>query len=189
MLNKSLALAAAAAMCICTAVLHADTSTAVDRFSFVVANAPQDALAKDRRMYVTIHRWSTDEERQRVVKGLSEPATLLNNFFDVGAVGYMQWPGGLEYTVRYARRTPRPEGGWDVVMVAERPVWLWWDASAKWDGSQQFSVVHLRVGKDGKGEGRVATGSGFKADKDAGITLADTSRPPLLTDVRRESIG
>lgn len=188
-MQRKLALLSVAAMLACTAVLQADTTAAVDRFTFTVAGAPQDGLTRDARFRVTINRWSTDEERQLLVGALNEPARLLDAFRNVGAIGYLQWPGGLEYSVRYARRTPRSDGGADVVLLLERPVWQWWDQNIKWQADQHFTVVQFRVGKDGKGEGRIAVGGGFKSDAQAGIIVTDTTRPPQLTDVRRESVG
>lgn len=187
-MHKTLTLVGVAAMLACTAVLHAETD-AVDRFAFTVANAPQDALTTDSRMRVTINRWSTDEEKQMLTDALKEPGQLLNAFRHVGAIGYLQWPGGLEYAVRYAKRTPRADGGADVVLVLERPVWLWWDENAKWQADQQFTVVQFHVGKDGTGEGRLAIGDGFTSDPQAGIVVTDRTKPALLTEVRRESVG
>jgi hypothetical protein len=53
---------------------------------------------------------------------------------------------------------------------------------------QQFTVVHLRLKKDGTGEGHIATGSGFRRDSDSGIVIPETTQAALLTDVRRESV-
>ena len=72
------------------------------------------------------------------------PSKLLSALPYVGVLGYLQWPGGLEHSVRYARQTARPDGGSDIVLVVERPLWLWWDPTAKWAADQQFTVVHLR---------------------------------------------
>jgi hypothetical protein len=172
-----------------TAVLSAETSREIARYSFVVANAPKDALSSDGRMRLRVMRWSTDEERRQLMAAVDEPSTLLGALpYAAGVVGYLQWPGGLEHSVRYARQTSRPDGGSDIVMVVERPLWLWWDQSATWAADQQFTVVHMRVNKDGRGEGRIATGAGFARDSDSGIVVSDTTKPALLTDVRRESV-
>lgn len=171
-----------------TAVLFAETARSVAQYSFVVANAPKDTFSSDARMRVRLMRWSTDDERRQLMAALAEPSTLLRALPYVDVVGYLQWPGGLEHSVRYARQTARPDGGADIVMVVERPLWLWWDPTAKWAADQQFTVVQMRVNKDGTGEGRIATGDGFKPDSDRGIVIADTTKPPLLTEVRRDPV-
>jgi hypothetical protein len=172
-----------------TAVLTADTAGSVAQYSFVVANAPKDSFSSDGRMRVRLMRWSTDDERRRLMAALDEPSKVISALPYVDVVGYLQWPGGLEHSVRYARQTARPDGGTDIVMVVERPLWLWWDPTARWAADQQFTVVQIRMNKGGTGEGRIATGDGFMRDSNNGIAIADTTKPALLTDVRRDSVG
>ena len=172
-----------------TAVLSAETARSVAQYSFVVANAPKDTFTSDARMRVRLMRWSTDDERQQVMAALGEPSKLLSALPNVDVVGYLQWPGGLEHSVRYARQTARADGGADIVLVVERPLWLWWDPNTKWAADQQFTVVQMRVNKDGTGEGRIATRDGFTRDKDSGLVISDTTKPALLTGVRREPVN
>jgi hypothetical protein len=182
------ALLTAAVTIATTAVLSAETARSIAQYSFVVANAPKDVFSTDARMRVRIMRWSTDDERRQLLAALEEPSKLLGALPYVSVVGYLQWPGGLEHSVRYARQTARPDGGTDIVMVVERPLWLWWNPTVKWAADQQFSVVQMRINKDGTGEGRIATGDGFKRDSNSGIVIPDTTTPALLTDVRREAV-
>lgn len=171
-----------------TAVLTADTAGIVAQYSFVVANAPKDSFSSDGRMRVRLMRWSTDDERRRLMAALDEPSKVISALPYVDVVGYLQWPGGLEHSVRYARQTARPDGGTDIVMVVERPLWLWWDPTARWAADQQFTVVQIGLNKGGTGDGRIATGDGFMRDSNNGIAIADTTKPALLTDVRRDSV-
>jgi len=182
------ALLCAAVTVATTAVVSAGTGGTIALYSFSVANAPKDAFSTDGRMHVRIMRWSTDEDRRHLLATLHEPSRLLGALPYVPVNGYLQWPGGLEHSVRYARQATRPDGSSDIVMVVERPLWLWWDTTARWAADQQFTVVHLRINKDGTGEGRIGTGDGIKRDSDLGIVVTDITRPPLLTNVRRESV-
>jgi hypothetical protein len=185
--RRFLALLTAVVTVAISGILSAQTDRIVAQYSFVVANAPKDALSSDGRMRVRVMRWSTDDERRQLLSALEEPAKLLSAFPYVGVVGYLQWPGGLEHSVRYARQTARPDGGADIVMVVERPLWLWWDPTVKWAADQQFTVVQLRVNKNGTGEGRIASSDGIRRDSDSGLVISDPTKPALLTDVRRES--
>ena len=185
MLHRTMALTSVAAALICTAAVHAQSSASVEHLTFVAANAPQDGLSKERRLSLTLTRWSTDQERDRMAAAAAEPARLLDAFRDVGGIGHLQWPGGVEHTIRYARRTARPDGGAEITLVAERPLWVWWDANAKWTTEPGFTVLHVRVNKDGTGEGRAAATSRVRSDKETGIALTDTNAPVLLTDIRR----
>jgi hypothetical protein len=187
MLHKTIALMSVAAALVCTAALYAETVVLAERFTFVAANAPQDALNKDRRLSLTLQRWSTDAERDRMAAAVAEPAKLLDAFRDVGGIGYLQWPGGVEYTIRYAHRTQRPDGSADLTLVIERPLWVWWDTNAKWTPDPGFTLLQVRLNKDGTGEGRAMATTRIRSDKETGIALADTNAPVLLTDVRRTS--
>ena len=163
-----------------------------DRFTFTRPPAPESVVdPKSGRLNIDIVQWSTPADRDRLVAAITQdgPEKLLDAFRDVGRIGTLYWPGGLEYTVRYALRSPRPDGGTEVTLVIDRPAWLWWNASAP-STPYQFSVVQIRFGKNGTGEGRLSLGVPVAADKTLGVALADYDKAPaLLTDVRAAQLG
>lgn len=164
---------------------------AAERFTFVVPDAPESTVDTDR-LTLTLNRWSTDAERERMLEIAEQRGTanLLEAFRETGAIGYLRWPGGLEYSVRYAHRVERSDGGADVALVVERPLWVWWDAAAKAgaaDSESRFTVVQLRLNANGQGEGRIAAGTHIASDKRLGVLVPDyESRPVMLKDVRRD---
>ena len=161
---------------------------AVDRFTFARPPAPASTVdPANNRLEIVIHHWATDTERDRVVAAIAEDgeARLLDALWDAPRAGTLHWPAGVEYAVRYARRQARPDGGADVVLVVDRPLWLWWDTTLG-TTSYPFGVVQLRIDKEGRGEGRVAINVPVAGDKTSGVALADFSRAPVvLMDVRR----
>lgn len=175
---------------ICTVRAQAQVA---ERFTFAVPNAPESTVDGKGRLTLTLNRWSTDAERDAVVKIVQDRGaeSLLDAFRETGAIGYLRWPGGLEYAVRYAHRASRPDGGSDVVLVVDRPLWVWWPAGAEAGVKPtegRFGIVHVRFDKSGRGEGRVASGNEFATDKQLGVLMTQyESKPVLLTDVRRES--
>ena len=158
------------------------------RFSFARPPAPESTVDPgNNRLDIVIDRWSSDADRDQAVAAIAESgiAKLLDAFRSSPRAGTINWPGGLQYGVHYARRQARADGGSDVVLVIDRPLWMWWDTKI---GSTDypFSVVHLRLDKDGKGEGRVSLNVPVTSDKTFGVALADVARAPVvLTDVRR----
>ena len=77
----------------------------------------------------------------------------------------------------------------DRLVAAITPAWLWWNASAP-STPYHFSVVQIRFGKNGTGEGRLSLGVPVTADKTLGVAIADYDEAPaLLTDVRAEQLG
>jgi len=166
------------------------TTSPIERFTFTAPDAPAGP-ADPKALTLSILRWSTDAERDRLVQGATERGVerMLEAISDSSTVGYLRWPGGLEYSVRYGRRTPRADGGQDLLLVVDRPLWVWWNTSLAANATRHpFEVVHVRFDKSGKGEGRVADPSAISVDKSAGVAIANLdTRPVLMTDVRRDA--
>jgi hypothetical protein len=187
-MRSTASIALALLMVLGSVTLTSANDNAVERFTFARPPAPASTIDPPDRLGLVIDRWSTDAERDTLARVMAESgqAKLLDAFWNVGRVGTLKWPGGLEYAVRYARRTARTDGGSDVVLVVERPLWIWWDSKIG-STDDPYSVVQLRLDKDGKGEGRVSFGVPVASDKAAGVTLSNFAQAPaLLTDVRRE---
>ena len=156
---------------------------AADRFTFKAGD-------EAHRLDLVISRWSTDMERDSVfATAQKEPAKTMDVLKGPGTVGYIHLPGGLDHTIRYARRVTRPDGSTDIVALAEGAVWIWWDPKAAIDTTDKypFTIVQLHLGKAGTGEGKLSA-TKASADKEAGIVISDySSAPTLLTDLRRDS--
>jgi hypothetical protein len=178
---------------VATGTLVANTGSA-ERYTFARPPAPESALDASR-LRLSIETWASDADRDRLRKYVEAEGTanLARAFPTTPDVGRVSWPGGLEYGVRYARKTPRPDGGSDVVLVLDRPLWVWWDdknktGAAATDGVPAV-IVQLQLDAKGRGEGRISYGGvGARSDARLGVALADYSRAPaLLMDLRMES--
>src|SRR5437773_3282437 len=135
----------------------AQTNHVEQRFTFKAANASKAGPSGEGRLELVITQWSTDAERDRILSALREGPNKLADAIRAGyAVGYMHWPGGLDYTLRYAYRVPNPDGGEDVVLGTDRPISLWWDSGSA-TRSSQSTMIQLRLNRDGRGEGKLGT--------------------------------
>lgn len=171
-----------------TFTLSADV-LAADRFTFARPPAPESTVDPKDRLSFDIERWSTDAERDRMLAAIAENGQekLLDAFRETPDVGRLRWPGGLQYAVRYAHRIARADGGSDIVLVVDRPLWLWWESQPA-STSSPYTVLQLRLDKDGRGEGRASFGVAVSRDKAQGVVLSDYAKAPaVLTDVRRQS--
>lgn len=176
--------AVAGLLCVTASTVVADEPAAA--FTFTVAKAPKTGLPEER-LQATISRWSTDQERDRIAELLAkqDDASLRYALRNAETLGHLRWPGGLEYSLRYAWRTPRADGGSDVVLIADSRVWFWWDSANDMRLDEPFTVFHLRLDKDGAGEGKVAPASSVRSDTSAGVALTDAeARPATILDVR-----
>ena len=178
---------ALATAALCTTVVSA-IAAEHETFTFAPANAPKTGLGEDR-LQITINRWSTDAERDQVAALLAanDAQSIRHTLGNADVVGRLRWPGGLDYALRYARRTPRADGGADVILVTDSRVWVWWDSKADLALDEPFTVIHVRLDKNGIGQGRVAPASKARSDKSFGVAVTDLdTRPALMTDVRAQ---
>lgn len=135
---------------------------------------------------ILVERWSTDAERDRLVGVLRKdgPAALLEEMIDLPRAGMLRTPDTLGYPIQFARKRPLPEGGEQITLITDRPI-LFWSARQL---EYPFTLVELRIGADGKGEGRLSIAAKITYDERSGmISLVDYPTLPVhLTGVRRE---
>ena len=161
-----------------------------ERFSFAVASGTKAGVGGDGRFELSVTRWSSDAERDQMLDVFKESGQsgVRSAISNATIAGRMTLPGGLENTVRYARRSLRPDGGEDIVLVFDWRTMPWWDATlpaSPLDATS--SVIQLRLTKGGTGEGKLAVGK-LREDKVTGVVMADyDAQPALLLDVRREA--
>jgi len=168
----------------------AQSNGGAERFTFT-ANASNTAVSGSDRLEIVINQWSSDEERDRLLAVLkTEGSEKLTESFRMGSsVGYVYWPGNLQYTVRFASRMPRPDGGEDVILATDYPVNVWWDSSVPTPKTfGNGTVIQLHLNKEGKGEGKLSSGTKLSATKDGkGFMVDDYAKQPIvLADVQRQ---
>ena len=187
MLNRSVILLGLVAFMLATApgIYGQQTNRPADRYVFKAGdeNHPLDLV---------LNRWSTDAERDSVFQAVQkDPAKTMEALKEPGIVGWIHLPGGLDHTIRYAKRVTRPDGSVDIVALAEGAVWIWWKPTASEDRSKQynFTAIQLHVPRTGAGEGKLSA-TKIAADKETGIVIGDyAQQPALLTEVKRESVS
>lgn len=186
------------------ATSHLTAQGISDRFSFAVAGVkgskvnrayaqadPKNgSIVTPEKLNFSITRYASDAERDRLFSVASSEGTgkVPDALGDMPAAGYVSWPGGSSYTIRYARRAPRPDGGHDLVLITDGRVHAWWRSDLTLPADDRFSVIQVRLNSQGVGEAKVSAGSAVTANKDAGVMLSDYGRAPVVfADVRQEA--
>ena len=140
---------------------------------------------------ITIDNWSTDAQRDQLRKILIEkgPEKLLDALQKMPRVGSIRTPNSIGYDLHYARKNPLDEGGDQIVLATDRYIGFWEAANRPRTVDYPFTLIEMRVGKDGVGEGKLSLFTKIMYDKKKNqIVLEDYgSQPVLLTQVRRES--
>jgi hypothetical protein len=184
---------------ICTAAVLAfgtaavaQSSGAVEHFTFVPANASKAGPSAEGRLQIVINQWSPDAERDRLFSAWKEGGSdkLAESFRSGPVAGYMYWPGNLEYTIRFASRMTRADGGEDIILATDYPVDVWWDTSlgAPPTSFAGGTLIQVQLNKDGRGEGKVSVGAKVSATKDGKVFVLEdyAKQPVVLTDIQRD---
>ncbi len=119
---------------------------------------------------IDIYRWSTDEERERLLTTLQEfgPDKLLDALEKVRPpVGALRTTTSLSYDLYYARSNPSPDGGRRIILATNRPVSFRELRSSSHRLQYQFTLIEIHIDKNGKGEGKLVPAARVSWDKEA----------------------
>ena len=107
---------------------------------------------------MVVTRWSTDDEQDMLMATLFDrgPEALLDELRETRRVGYIRPPNCLGYDLRFAKEIPEKDGGRRVVLVTDRPIDFWEAANQPRSIDYPFTVIELRLTRDGEGEGRMS---------------------------------
>jgi len=160
------------------------------KYSAAATNLDPSVNIKATLVDMTVDRWSTDEERQKLMDLLVESGQgkLLRALQDLPRVGTIKTPDSLSYDLRYARRFATEEGGERVVLVTDRYIGFWEAASQSRTLEYPFMIIELRLEANGRGEGKMSVATKLTADDKTGQIVLENwaSQPVRLTNVKRE---
>ena len=141
---------------------------------------------------ITVNRWSNDKQRDALMAVMltKGPGQLLDALQDLPAVGHFGAPGNLSWDIHFARKSMLPEGGERMVLITDRRIGFWEAANQPRSIDYPFTVIELRLNRDGEGEGKLSIATKIIHDKKENmITLENYETSPVrLTNVRREKV-
>ncbi len=139
---------------------------------------------------IQIDRWSSEAERQNLRKVFFEkgPDKLLDALQDTRRVGFIRLPNSIGYDLRAARLDPMEDGGQRILILTDRRIGFREAASQPRSIDYPFTLIEIRLNKDGEGEGRmsVATKITFNEKKNTLELENYASEPVRLQNVRLE---
>jgi hypothetical protein len=139
---------------------------------------------------ITVSRWSTDKQRDALIATLVDKGAdkLLDVMQDMPSTGHFGAPGQLSWDLRFARKTPLPDGGERVVLVTDRRIGFWEATREPRSYDYPFTVIELRLNAEGDGEGKMSLATKVIHDKEHNtISLENYQlQPVMLTNVKRE---
>ena len=170
-----------------TGVAFAQTNGTPERFTATAMNINNGSAGN---IDITVNRWSTDADRDKLMKVLNEkgPEKLVDALQDMPAVGHFGAPGNLSWDIHFARRVPLPEGGERVVLITDRRIGFWEAANQPRSIDYPFTMIELRLNADGEGEGKLSIATRITSDPEHNIVTLENwdTTPVRLTTVKRE---
>jgi hypothetical protein len=183
-------LAAAVAAVLGVAVPGAQSNMAQpEKFTaFAVDVSNMAPTARTSQVDITINRWSTDADRDRLLTVFRDKGqdALLEALRKLPTVGYINTPGSLRYDLHFARQRPEPEGGRMIFLMTDRYIGAWEAANRPRTFDYPFMLIQLKVDKDGNGEGKASIYTKITETKDGTIELENfASQPVMLNQVKK----
>lgn len=178
------ALLAAAAL-----VAPARAQDAPVTFHAVAVNLSNVGRQGMQTLDITIERWTTDAEFANLRDALVEKGSdgLLRELQKVKprAGSIRSSTGGLGWDVQFAKRNELPGGGHRVVFATDRPMSFYERTTQPRSADYEFLLAEMRIGPDGKGEGKLVPMAKVTYNKAArAIEIENYATEPVrLTEV------
>ena len=145
----------------------------------------------------TIERWTRPGERAQLIATMLEQGqdALLSALQKMPSHGRMRFPGWegpdplnarLGWDIRYTAQEPLPEGGRRIMMALDRYITFWEARARPRTIDYPFTLVEMRVNRDGEGEGKLSIATKINFDKKKNIIELETyaSEPVRLQNVK-----
>jgi len=165
----------------------------IDAFAVNMSNIATGANA---RVAITVNQWSTDAERERLIDTMLTKGSdnLLRELQKAPVKGRFRIPGqrppdphhlALGLDIRYARQTPLPEGGRRILLAMDRYIGFSEARNQPRSIDYPFTLIEIRVNKDGKGEGKMSIATKINFDKKKKVIELEnySSEPVRLNNV------
>jgi hypothetical protein len=203
-LRPIVATLAVAALCFAlsprTDAANKPTRTFEEQLVATAVSGPHDGAVVGGRIDIVIERWSTDAERETLVKQLraNDPAALLVGLGKVfRRAGVVELPGGHGVgrravlrrvrNLKYAQQIDTPTGR-QIIVVTDQHLGLGESGRDFESWQPEFGLLDIRIGRDGTGVGKLAHADTITFNAKTHVfEVADFAAQPVrLTEVRSD---
>ena len=134
-----------------------------------------------------IKRWSTDEERDRLLEVFRAKGQegLLAALQKLPVVGGIRTPGSLNYDIHFALQRSEPDAGRMIFLMTDRYIGAWEARNRPRTIDYPFTLIQLHLDKTNRGVGKASVATQITQDPDGTIVLENfSSQPVMLNEVR-----
>jgi hypothetical protein len=180
-------LAFIAAAVVLAAPLRSETPAGRETFNaFAVDMGGPQRRSSTAMVKITVDRWSTEAERRRLVSAFGESGTdaFLKELQKLKPLGRVSTPDSIGYDLHYAHQVPLASGGRRIIIATDRPMSYWEAVNRPRSVDYPYTVIEMRIGADGKGQGKLNLATKVNAFGDV-IELENYDFTPVqLTNIR-----
>jgi hypothetical protein len=163
---------------------YAQTHGVAEEFN-AIAIANDNVGSGAGRVIMRVERWSTDREREMLVKTLLEegPQKALDALRSTEPVGFIRTPDSIGYDLHYAHQTAGEDGGRRIVVATDRPIGAWEAWYRPRTIEYPFTVIQMQIGRDGKGSGTMSYATKVIAHDNIVELENYSTAPVMLTEI------
>jgi len=188
-LDRVLSISVMALMGAGFAIAPANAAKPIEQLTaFAVDMSNMSGGARTGTVDITIDRWTTDEERDRLRAALQEGGSdgLLRALQKEKEVGRIRSTGSIGYPLRFAREIPISTGGRRILLGTDRFVSFLERTNPGPASQYPFMVIDIRLNAKGEGEGKLLPLAKVTMDEDHVVEIENyASEPVRLTSVRK----
>jgi hypothetical protein len=129
-----------------------------ESFSAILTNISNVGATGLTPVDIKITRWTGPEANARLLDVLRNDGqdAFLRELQEEKSVGWIATPTSLRYDFYYATQTPIQGGGRRIMLITDRPMQMWERMGGSPTRDYPFTVIELRLDKDGNGQGTLA---------------------------------
>ena len=169
------------------AAAHASAADPVLSLTAHALNLDAPGRARTTTLQISFDRWSTDEERKSLLDTIIEkdPDALSGALQKMPKVGRIRTTTSLGWDLHYARMEETASGGMRLIFATDRPMSFREAANAGRSTDYDVMVCEIRLGPDGKGDGRLVPAAKVTYDREKrAIEIENYNNQPVrLTQV------
>jgi hypothetical protein len=141
-----------------TVPAQSDTPAGRETFNaFAVNMGSSTQRTSTSHVKISIDRWSTEEERRRLVAAFTEGGDdgLLKDLQKMKPLGRISTPDSIGYDLRYAHQIPLASGGRRILIATDRPMTYWETSNRPRSFDYPYTFIEMRLDAKGKGQGKM----------------------------------
>ena len=169
---------------------HTEDLPAPLRLTAWAVNMSNIATGANATVDISIDRWSSEAERQRLRTAFVEkgPDKLLDILQDMPRVGYIRLPTTVGYDLHFARQVPLDEGGQRIIIATDRRIGFAEARNQPRTMDYPFTLIEIRLHPDGTGEGKMSIATKVSFNKKQNVVELENyaSEPVRLQNVKLE---